>query len=98
MGKERPWVCPRCRHVGFPIPTRIGERLGTAIGGTIGAFIGYCAFDRFIRYPIPKVGNYRGLVSGLMAGASTGNQIGHILDTHLIRLYQCPHCRKLVIR
>ena len=92
---EKPlWRCPRCTYVGEPVSTRLGERFGTAIGGAIGAFIGYCAIGG---PPLPTPGKYRGLISGLMFGASTGNQVGHVLDTYLIRVYRCPQCQKITI-
>ena len=80
------WRCPRCTYVWESVSTRLSERLGTVIGGAAGAFIGYCAIGGT---PIPAPGKYRGLISDLMFEASTGNQIGHILDTYLIRVCRC---------
>lgn len=91
-----PASCSGCHFKGRLIPLRIGERLGTAIGGTIGAFIGYCAFGRWDRYPFPEPGRCRGLVAGLMTGATTGNQIGRIIDLHMIRAWRCPRCKKVI--
>ena len=94
---KRAWKCPRCGYVGVPDSIRLGERLGTAIGGIIGGFVGYCAFGSFTQFPVPRAENYRGLVSGLLFGASTGNQIGRVLDAYLIHLCRCPSCQKITI-
>ena len=88
---KRAWKCPRCGYVGVPDSTRLGERLGTAIGGAIGGF------GSFTQFPVPRAENYRGLVSGLLFGASTGNQIGRVLDAYLIHVCRCPRCQKITI-
>lgn len=88
------WRCSRCKYVGDPLSIRLGERLGTAIGGAIGGFVGYCAYGGPL---VATTRKYRGLVSGLFFGASTGNQIGQVLDTYLIRVYRCPSCQKITI-
>ena len=84
---RRVWRCQRCGYVGEPDFTRLGERLGTALGGIIGGFVWYCACGVPL---IPTTGKYRGLVSGLMFGAFTGNQIGQALDMYLIHVCKCP--------
>ena len=91
---RRLWRCPRCGYVGEPDSTRLGERLGTAIGGVIGGFVGYCSCGVPL---IPTAGKYRAFISGLLFGASTGNQVGQVLDMFLIRVYRCPHCQKIDI-
>lgn len=59
-----------------------------------GGFVRYCACGGPL---IPTTGRYRGLVSGLIFGASTGNQTGQVLDTYLIHVYRCHHCHKITI-
>lgn len=88
---------PKMRLCSVPDSIRLGERLGTAIGGAIGGFVGYCAFGSFTQFPVPRAENYRGLVSGLLFGASTGNQIGRVLDAYLIHVCRCPRCQKITI-
>ena len=92
--RKRLWRCPRCGYAGVPDSTRLCERLGTALGGVIGGFVGYCALGGPV---ILSPGKYRGLVSGLLFGAPTGNQIGQVLDTYLLHVCRCPQCQKITI-
>lgn len=92
-------TCPSCKTRSYVVPLRFCERAGTAVGGMAGILLtcmmekGESAPDTICRALSKSTADEGRLaLSAFLAGLTTGNKIGSLIDEHILGLYRCNQC------